>query len=213
MNGSEPFDGLRVNGVEGIYLDLVIATTNKGKLREIRELLAGLDINVMSLADFPGCPEVVEDAPTFRGNALKKARAIAEFTGRPTLADDSGLVVDALDGAPGVYSARFSGKDADDEKNNRKLLKLLKDTPDKARGARFVCVMALAGPGIKEASVRGEVRGRITRGPRGESGFGYDPLFYYRRAGMTFAEMGPVEKNKVSHRARALKKIKKLFGG
>jgi len=192
-------------------MELVIATTNKGKLREIRELLEGLDINVMGLADFAGCPDVVEDGATFRENALKKARAIAAFTGKATLADDSGLAVDALDGAPGVYSARFAGKDADDSKNNRKLLKLLKDTPESGRGARFVCVMALAGPGIKEVTVRGEVRGRITREPRGESGFGYDPLFCYHRAGMTFAEMGPVEKNKVSHRGRALGKIKVIL--
>ena len=111
-------------------MELVIATTNKGKLREIKTLLGGLDIKIKSLADFPGCPDVVEDGKTFKENALKKARAVAEYTGRLTLADDSGLEVDALFGAPGVFSARFSGRGADDLKNNRKLLRLLKDTPD-----------------------------------------------------------------------------------
>jgi XTP/dITP diphosphohydrolase len=195
-------------------MDLVLATTNKGKLKEIQALLSGLDMKVMSLADFPGCPEVVEDGSTFRENALKKARAVAEYTGRLAVADDSGLCVDALRGAPGVYSARFSGKGDDDLKNNRKLLRLMKAVPDKERGARFVCVLALAGPkgtGYKERVLRGEVRGRITREMRGPRGFGYDPLFYYTRAKMTFAEMGPDEKNLVSHRARALAKLKSLL--
>ncbi len=193
-------------------MELVIATTNKGKLREIRALLGGLDIIIKSLADYPGCPEVVEDGASFRENALKKAVAVAEHTGKPALADDSGLMVDALEGAPGVYSARFSGKGADDLKNNKKLLRLLKDTPDKERGAKFVCVLALAWPGEARRRPRvftGVVRGRIAHEMRGPRGFGYDPLFYYTRAGQTFAEMGPDEKNKVSHRARALKKLKK----
>lgn len=123
-------------------------------------------------------------------------------------------MVDALGGAPGVYSARFSGKDADDRKNNLKLLRLLKKVPERERGAQFVCVMALAGPegsGIKEKTVKGIVRGLILSEMRGPGGFGYDPLFYYSRARMTFAEMGPDEKNKVSHRARALMKVKALF--
>ncbi len=195
-------------------MELVLATTNKGKLREIQALLKGLDMKVLSLADFPGCPEVVEDGKTFRENALKKARVVAEYTGRLTVADDSGLCVDALDGAPGVYSARFSGRNADDLKNNRKLLRLMKAVPDPERGARFVCVLALAGPegsGIRERVLRGEVRGRIARDMRGPRGFGYDPLFYYTKAGMTFAEMGPEEKNLVSHRARALAKLRTLL--
>ena len=192
-------------------MELVIATTNKGKLREIQELLKDLDVCVMSLADFHGYPDVIEDGKTFRDNALKKARDIAAFTGKPTLADDSGLMVDALGGGPGVYSARYSGKDADDLKNNKKLLRKMKDVPDAERGAQFVCVMALVFPDGEEKVVSGLVRGRITREPRGPRGFGYDPLFYYSRARMTFAEMGPEEKNKVSHRARALKKIKEAL--
>jgi len=193
---------------------LVIATTNKGKLKEIRELLKGLDIKVLSISEFPGCPDVVEDGATFRDNALKKARTAAEYTGLPTLADDSGLEVDALDGAPGIYSARFAGPDADDRKNNEKLLKLLKDAPDSGRGARFVCVLALSGPdgsNIEERVIRGTVRGRITRAVAGAEGFGYDPLFYYTPAKKTFAEMGPEAKNKVSHRGRALVKLKALL--
>ncbi len=195
-------------------MDLVIATRNNGKLKEIRAMLKGTRIRVLSLDDFHGCPDVIEDGKTFRENALKKARAVAEYTGKTALADDSGLSVDALDGAPGVYSARFSGPGADDLKNNRKLLRMMKDVPDGGRGAEFVCVMALAGPkgsGVKERTVKGVVRGRITRGMRGPGGFGYDPLFYYSPKGMTFAEMGPEEKNRVSHRARALMKIKALF--
>ncbi len=194
--------------------ELVIATTNKGKLKEINTLLGGLGIQIKSLADFPGCPEVVEDGETFRENALKKALAIAEYTGKPALADDSGLQVDALGGAPGVYSARFSGKNADDLKNNRKLLRLLSDTEDSGRGAQFVCVLALAWPkgsGHRPKLFKGIVRGRITRKMSGPGGFGYDPLFYYTKAGQTFAEMGPDEKNKVSHRGRALQKLRKYI--
>ncbi len=197
-------------------MDLVIATRNNGKLREIKAMLKGTRIRVLSLDDFPGCPEVVEDKETFRENALKKARAVAEYTGKIALADDSGLSVDALGGAPGVYSARFSGPGADDLKNNRKLLRMMKDVPDERRGAQFVCVMALVGRGQStgfgtEKTVKGIVRGRITREMRGPRGFGYDPLFYYSPKGMTFAQMGPEEKNRVSHRARALAKIKDII--
>ncbi len=195
-------------------MDLVIATRNNGKLREIQAILKGARIRVLSLDDFPGCPEVIEDGKTFRENALKKARAVAEYTGKTALADDSGLSVDALDGAPGVYSARFSGPGADDLKNNRKLLRMMKDVPDERRGAEFVCVMALAGPPgseIKEKTVKGVVRGRITREMRGPRGFGYDPLFYYSPKKATFAEMGPIDKNRVSHRARALAKVKDII--
>lgn len=197
-------------------MQIVLATTNKGKLKEIVALLAGLGVEVKSLADFPGCPEVIEDGKTFRDNALKKAREVAAYTGLPALADDSGLCVDALDGAPGVYSARFSGSRADDLKNNRKLLRLLKDTPDSGRGCGFVCALAFAGPdgsGIREKVLRGEVRGRVAREMRGPHGFGYDPLFYYRPARRTFGEMDPDAKNRVSHRGRALVKFREYLEG
>ena len=195
-------------------MELVIATTNQGKLREIKELLKGSGLRIKSLAGFPGCPDVVEDGATFRENALKKARAVAEYTGRLALADDSGLEVDALDGAPGVFSARFSGRDADDLKNNKRLLRLMRDVPDEKRGAQFVCVLALAGPegsGVREKVIRGVVRGKVAREMRGPRGFGYDPLFFYSRAGRTFAELAPEEKNAVSHRGKALKKLKDYF--
>jgi len=191
--------------------DLVIATKNKGKLREIEALLQDLGVNVMSLDDYPDAPDVVEDGKTFRENALKKAVAINEFTGKPSLADDSGLEVDALSGEPGIYSARYSGNGADDLKNNELLLRKMKDVPDSVRGAQFVCFMALVGAekfGVPDKVVRGIVRGKITRETQGPRGFGYDPLFYYTRARRTFAQMSPDEKNSVSHRARALKGIK-----
>jgi len=191
--------------------DLVIATKNKGKLREIQALLGDLGVNVLSLEDYPDAPDVVEDGKTFRENALKKALAINEFTGKPSLADDSGLEVDALGGEPGIYSARYSGEDADDLKNNELLLRKMKEIPDDKRGAQFVCFMALVGAeksGVPNKVVKGLVRGSITHEMQGPRGFGYDPLFYYTRAKCTFAQMEPGEKNKVSHRARALKGIK-----
>ena len=195
-------------------MDIVVATKNKGKLREIAAILGGLGVNLLSLADYPDCPDVVEDGATFKDNALKKALAVAAYTGKPALADDSGLCVDALDGAPGVYSARFSGPGADDLTNNTKLLDLLKALPDNRRGAKFVCVLAVAWPlsfGKKPIVVRGEVRGRIASGPKGARGFGYDPVFYYHPARLTFAEMGPEAKNKVSHRYRALVKFQEAL--
>jgi XTP/dITP diphosphohydrolase len=194
-------------------LKIVLATRNLGKLREMRGLLGGLKVEVLSLADCPDAPEVVEDGKSFRENALKKARAVADFTGLPALSDDSGLCVDALDGAPGIYSARFAGEDADDAANNRKLLKLLKGVPDDRRDAKFVCVIALAWPDEetkKFKTFRGEVRGIIAQTPSGEAGFGYDPLFFYRPAGKTFAVMGP-DKAAVSHRARALRKFREYL--
>jgi XTP/dITP diphosphohydrolase len=191
--------------------DLVIATKNRGKLREIQALLSNFGVNVLSLEDYPDAPDIVEDGKTFRENALKKARAIHEYTGKPALADDSGLEVDALGREPGVYSARFSGEDADDLKNNELLLRKMKDVPDEKRGAQFTCFMALVGAEefkVPEKVVKGVVRGYITREKRGPRGFGYDPLFYYSRAKQTFAEMGSEEKNRVSHRARALKAMR-----
>jgi len=191
--------------------DLVIATKNKGKLREIQALVEGLGVNVMSLEDFPDAPDVVEDGKTFRENALKKAVAINEYTGKPALADDSGLEVDALGGEPGIFSARYSGEGADDLKNNELLLRKLKGVQDGKRGAQFTCFMALVGAaefGVPDKVVRGVVRGNITHEMQGPRGFGYDPLFYYTRAKKTFAQMEPEEKNMVSHRARALKAMK-----
>ncbi len=182
---------------------LVVATKNPGKLREIRKIL-GSEVRLLSLADFPGVGDIVEDGRTFEANAIKKALAAAYHTGHVSLADDSGLEVDALDGAPGVYSARFAGEEATDEQNNRKLLRLLEDTPDEQRTARFRCVIAVGAPDGTVQTAQGTAEGRILRNPRGTGGFGYDPLFLVSGERRTFGELPPEVKNRLSHRGKAL---------
>jgi XTP/dITP diphosphohydrolase len=183
---------------------LVIATRNSGKVAELADLLSGLDVELISLRDFPGAPEVQEDAPSYRENATRKARAIARYAGLPALADDSGLEVDALDGHPGVRSARFAGDPCDDRRNIQKLLRLLRRVPLAGRGARFRCVVVVAKPDL-EATLEGEgtCEGVITQEARGEGGFGYDPVFMVPQFGKTFAEMDAAEKHRRSHRGRA----------
>jgi len=183
---------------------ILIATRNKGKIKEIRDLIKDLPVEFLSRDDVPECPEVIEDGTTFEENALKKARALSAATGLVTLADDSGLCVDALEGRPGVYSARYGGEHASDEAKCRSLLVDLKAMPDERRGAQFVCVLALASPEGEERIFRGECSGRIIRELRGRQGFGYDPVFYHEETGRTFAEMDRESKNRVSHRGRAL---------
>jgi len=192
-------------------MNLVIATRNKKKVEEIRRILDGLDVNLYSLDDFPGCPEVEETEETFEGNAALKARAVAEYTGRAALADDSGLEVFALHGEPGVRSARYAGEGASDSDNLHKLLKELFAEPDYRRGARFVCVIALATPEGELTTFEGMVEGTIGEKPVGESGFGYDPVFYPEGHDRTFAEMGPAEKDSMSHRGRALQKLREYL--
>ncbi len=196
---------------------LVFATRNKGKLVELRQLLPGVEVlSVDEAAQRIGrdIPDVVEDAATFAGNAIKKAREVSAITGLPALADDSGLEVDALDGAPGVYSARYAGVSGGgtDAANNTKLLAALADVPDDKRTARFRCVLALAdvaGPlGAETITSDGVVEGRILDAPRGTGGFGYDPLFLFPERGQTFAELGVATKGDLSHRARAMQAIK-----
>jgi len=189
---------------------LVLATRNRDKVREIKRALEDLDIEILSLLDFPEMPEIVEDGKTFEENALKKARAVAQFTGLPALADDSGLEVDYLGGAPGVFSSRFAGEKATYEDNNLKLLELLRGVPLEKRRARFRCVLALVN-GESTQVVEGRCEGFITEEPRGEGGFGYDPIFYSPELGKTFAEVGSDLKNKVSHRGRALRKMKEVL--
>ena len=189
---------------------LVLATRNRDKVREIKRALEDLDIEILSLLDFPEMPEIVEDGKTFEENALKKARAVAQFTGLPALADDSGLEVDYLGGAPGVFSSRFAGEKATYEDNNLKLLELLRGVPLEKRRARFRCVLALV-DGESTQVVEGRCEGFITEEPRGEGGFGYDPIFYSPELGKTFAEVGSDLKNKVSHRGRALRKMKEVL--
>lgn len=190
---------------------LVFASGNLGKVAELEALLAGVDIAILSARDME-IPEVVEDLDTFAGNAIKKAREVSKALGLPALADDSGLIVDALDGAPGVWSARYAGAGASDADNNRKLLAALAGVPPSGRTARFRSALALADVGgdlgdrtiVKE----GTCEGVILEAPRGDGGFGYDPLFFVPELGATFAELGVGTKNDQSHRARAMRAMR-----
>jgi XTP/dITP diphosphohydrolase len=190
---------------------LVFATRNQGKLVELRELLAGLDVISIDEVGLD-IPDVIEDADTFVGNASKKAREVSLATGLPALADDSGLEVDALDGAPGVYSARYAGEPHSDAANNAKLLAALTGVAPAKRTARFRAVLALAdvsGPlGNEIITADGACEGVILTAPRGTGGFGYDPLFFAPELDMTFAEAGVGSKSELSHRARAMRAIK-----
>ena len=192
---------------------LVVATTNSGKAREIAAALERLPFRVVSLADLGITTEYPERGSTFSENARGKAAFYSRRSGALTLAEDSGLVVDALDGAPGVYSARFSGAKATDLANNRKLLRLLDGIPENRRGARFVCCLVLARNGRVIKQVTGRVRGRILTSGRGGLGFGYDPLFFHRRLNRTFGELEPAIKNGVSHRGRALSRMTAFLAG
>jgi XTP/dITP diphosphohydrolase len=183
---------------------LVAATRNKGKLSELRELLAGLPLEVVSLSDYPSLAEIEETGSSFAENAIIKAEAVAHHTGEMALADDSGLEVDALEGSPGIYSARYAGPGAGDEANNRKLLAELAVVADAKRTARFRAAIAVAAPGLPTRVAEGVCEGIIIHEPRGTGGFGYDPLFFVPEYGKSFAEMLPEEKNSVSHRARAM---------
>jgi XTP/dITP diphosphohydrolase len=187
---------------------LLIATTNAGKFREFRALLGDLPVRLQSLADFPGAPQVAEDAESYEENALHKALTLARWSGCATLADDSGLEVDALGGAPGVHSARYAGPEQDSDANIRKLLGALADKPPAERCARFRCVIAVACPDEATLVVEGTCAGRIVAAPRGRRGFGYDPVFLYPPAGLTFAEMPPKLKDRVSHRAAAWARLR-----
>jgi XTP/dITP diphosphohydrolase len=185
-----------------------IATGNPGKLREFRELLVPLGIEVLGIDDL-GPIEIIEDADTFVGNAIKKANTILELTGEVVIADDSGIVVDALDGAPGVYSARYAGetKENQDAANNQKLLKAMADVPQDKRQARFVCALALCQPGQEPLTFTGKFEGTVGYEERGENGFGYDSLFVVAGDTRTSAELGRDEKNGMSHRGKALQDL------
>lgn len=186
---------------------IVLATRNEGKIEEFNDMLRDRGIQVKGLKDYPECPEVEEDGETFEQNAKKKAETIAQRLNLPTLADDSGLEVDALDGKPGVYSARFAGPQATDEKNVQKLLEMLEGTPMERRGARFRCVLAFAEPGRETRVFEGRCEGAIALEPRGENGFGYDPVFYLPKFRKTMAQLTPSEKNEISHRGAAVRKF------
>ncbi|MBW1730701.1 MAG: XTP/dITP diphosphatase [Deltaproteobacteria bacterium] len=193
----------------GLDRPLVIATRNQGKILEFKSLLKDFDIEIKSLDDFGPLPEIEEDGQTFEDNAVKKARFTARILGLPALADDSGLVVKALGGLPGVYSARYAGDHADDAANNRKLLEAMKGIRN--REASFVCVIAIAVPRGPALIYEGTCDGLIAEEMRGNNGFGYDPLFYYPPLGKTFAEMSAEDKNRVSHRGKAMAELRQEF--
>lgn len=192
---------------------VVAASRNRHKIEEIDAITKKFGMHIIS-RDEAGVPdiEITEDGQTFEDNSLKKAREIMKLCGQITIADDSGLMVDCLDGAPGVYSARFAGEDGNDEKNNQKLLMLLEGVPEEKRTAEFVSVITMVYPDGNIITARGECRGRIITEPAGDNGFGYDPLFVPDGYDRTFAQLTAEEKNSVSHRAVALEKLKKLLG-
>jgi XTP/dITP diphosphohydrolase len=203
----------RFNMLGHARMKLVVASDNRKKLAEIAPLLQPLGIELVAPSAIGGLPRVDEDQPTFRANAAKKAIAAARASGLWALADDSGLEVDALDGAPGVLSARFAGAHGDDAANIRLLLHMLANVPESRRGARFVCALALARPdGSLALEVEAQARGRILEAPRGAGDFGYDPIFLFtepgfRQTGRGFAELERAEKSEVSHRGRALREL------
>ncbi len=187
----------------------VIATKNKGKLRELQELLADFGLEILPLDEFEDIGEIVEDGTTFFENAMKKAKTVSEKTGLLAIADDSGLEVDALEGRPGIYSARYAGENSSDEKNNEKLLSELKEIPEGQRGAQFRCVMVAYRPDGKWVTAEGICRGSIALAPQGDQGFGYDPIFIPEGEECTMAQMSREEKNKISHRGKALQELRK----
>jgi XTP/dITP diphosphohydrolase len=189
---------------------LLVATTNPGKLEEVKAFLKILPLGIVSLESLPSPPTVVEDGKTFEENALKKARMLAEFSDMLTLADDSGLEVDALNNMPGIFSARYAGAECSDELNNKKLLDELSAVPEEKRTARFVCALALCAPAslaMKDWTVRESCDGRIAFTLKGSNGFGYDPLFFYPPFGKTFGEIDRETKATVSHRGKALTRL------
>ena len=192
-------------------MKLILATRNKAKIQEIKSILQDLHLEILSSADFPDIPEIIEDGKTFSANAIKKAETVCTYTHLPALADDSGLEIDALGGNPGVLSSRFAGPECNDVKNINKVLDLMKDIPESRRQARFRCVIAFAQPGETTQTREGECRGTISTEPRGSAGFGYDPIFLVPEYNKTFAELGEGVKNRISHRSRALTSAKKLM--
>lgn len=191
--------------------ELVIATKNKKKLQEIKDILRGLDLEIISLSGYSSLPRVIENKLTFKENAVKKAMKLARFTGKLTMGEDSGLCVDSLGGAPGVYSSRFAGKNKSDLKNNLKVLKLMEGVPLKKRKAHYACAVAIADKDGLVGVVEGRCFGIIGYEQKGDQGFGYDPLFIIPAYKKTFAELGTRVKHKMSHRYRALEKAKKVL--
>ena len=190
---------------------IVFATTNEGKVKEIKEILGDFPIEVVSMKEMGITADIEENGTTFEENSLIKARALAKLTGLPALADDSGLEVDYLNGEPGIYSARYLGRDTDYDYKNNYIIDKLSEAKGEDRSARFVCVISLVLPDGREFVERGVVEGLIGYEQKGENGFGYDPIFYLPEYGKTSAELPPEEKNKISHRGKALTAMKKLI--
>ena len=186
---------------------VIIASGNQGKLKEFKELMKDLAVEVKSLKDFPEIGDIEENGTSFAENAYIKAKAVFDVTGCLSIADDSGLEVDALDGAPGIYSARYAGEDKNDAANNEKLLQEMDAVPKEQRGAQFHCAIVAIDKNGNRYDAEGVVRGEILRAPQGENGFGYDPLFYIEEFGRTTAELSMDEKNKISHRGKAVRRI------
>lgn len=191
--------------------ELIVATKNKKKLKEIKEILKGMDLKITSLSDYSGLPGIIENGRTFKENAAKKAQKISRFSKKLVLGEDSGLCVDALGGRPGIYSSRFAGEEKNDQKNNLKLIKLLEGLPLKKRKAHYTCAVALADKGRLIGTVAGKCCGVIGFKAKGRRGFGYDPLFIIPGYKKTFAQLGERIKHKISHRFRALAKAKKVI--
>ncbi len=192
-------------------MKIVLATNNLHKIEEIKSILVGLEADIFTLEDFREFPQVEETGETLRDNAILKAQAVSRFSGLPSLADDSGLEVDALDGAPGVRSSRFAGEHCSYADNNRKLLALLRDVPWEGRQAKFVCTVALAKNPGRIVTLRGELQGFIALEEKGENGFGYDPVFYVPELKKTLAQLTSEEKNKISHRYKAFDRARELI--
>ena len=190
---------------------IVLATNNKDKIKEISRILSGLPAEVLTLEDFPGFPKVEETGKTLEENAILKAETVFRFTQLSSLADDSGLEVEVLNGAPGVLSSRFAGEHCSYQDNNRKLLSLMKDVPPEKRGAKFVCVVVITKGVDQITTIRGEIKGVITEEEKGENGFGYDPVFFIPQLNRTFAQLTLEEKNRFSHRAQAFTKARELI--
>ena len=192
-------------------MEIIFATGNKNKLREIRAILAGTDAQILSMAEAGFEGDIEEDGTSFEENALIKARTIAKQTGRLTLADDSGLVIDCLNGEPGIYSARYLGEDTPHSEKNKDLIRRLDGVPDEKRSARFVCAVAAVFPDGREEVVTKTMEGRIAYESAGTNGFGYDPIFYLPERGCTNAELSPEEKNAISHRGKAMRAMCELL--
>jgi XTP/dITP diphosphohydrolase len=192
-------------------LEIILSTFNPGKIREIREYLGNLGLKISALPDLPLSISLIEKGSSYQENAIHKAQTVADLTSKTALADDSGLEIDALNGKPGIESARFGGEELSDSERNQLVLDLLKDIPWPQRTARFICLLAIVQPGNKPLVCQGVCQGIIAQSSQGDHGFGYDPIFYLPEYGKTMAQLDPAIKNRISHRAKALAQAKQIL--